>query len=81
MTTTTLTSTSGFRKVRCPHCSKAIWWQGHESDRFGCPVCATRVIVRPLADGTVQVGLENDDTVAGMICNWLRPDPEEDDDV
>jgi hypothetical protein len=68
--------------VRCVHCKAALRWRGRRSGRMRCPRCRRRLILRCRKRGQWTVLPENDDSVAGMICDWLgRRCPDEDSDT
>jgi hypothetical protein len=63
------------------HCQARFRWHGRRSSRARCPNCHRRLILRRTARGKWTVLPENDDSTAGMICDWLgRPCPDEDSD-
>jgi hypothetical protein len=57
--------------VRCVHCRARLRWAGRRSGRTRCPKCRKRLILRSVGPGNWAVLPENDDSVAGMICDWL----------
>jgi DNA-directed RNA polymerase subunit RPC12/RpoP len=57
--------------VRCTHCGARLRWTGRRSARVRCPKCRLRLVLRLGPDGKWAVLPENDDSVAGMICDWL----------
>jgi DNA-directed RNA polymerase subunit RPC12/RpoP len=59
--------------VRCVHCRARLGWAGRRSGRVRCPKCRKRLIVRSTGPGNWAVLSESDDSVAGMVCDWLGP--------
>jgi hypothetical protein len=69
------------RLLTCPACQKRLRWSGSESTRVHCPNCRTRFVVLVRPSGECAAVLEDDDAVAQMFADWLRPDwAGEDDD-
>jgi predicted RNA-binding Zn-ribbon protein involved in translation (DUF1610 family) len=57
--------------VRCVHCQARLRWAGRRSGRARCPNCGKRLILRRSEPGQWAVLPENDDSVAGLVCDWL----------
>lgn len=67
--------------VHCFYCRAALRWPEHRSGRVRCPKCHRYLILRCMDDGHWEVFPENDDSISGMICDWLGqriPDEESD---
>jgi hypothetical protein len=65
--------------VRCVHCRASLRWAGQRSARIRCPKCQQRLVLRRTARGQWRVYPENDDSVAGLICDWLGRRTDDDD--
>jgi DNA-directed RNA polymerase subunit RPC12/RpoP len=57
--------------VRCVHCGGRLRWAGRRSARVRCPKCGIRLVLRLGPDGKWAALPENEDSVAGMVCDWL----------
>ena len=57
--------------VHCVNCRAGLRWSGQRSTRTHCPKCHCRLILRLDTAGHWAAFPENDDSVAGMICDWL----------
>ena len=65
--------------LRCVSCRRRLRWRGRRAARTRCPHCGQRLIARCDADGVWNVYIENDDSLAGMICDWLGKAREDED--
>lgn len=68
------------RVLECPSCHKHLRWLGGESARVCCPSCRTCLIMLLRPSGACEVVLENDEAVAQLIADWLKPDWDDDDE-
>jgi len=57
--------------VQCIRCHLRLRWTKRVSGRARCPHCGARLIVRRTGRSTWRVVPENQDSLAGMICDWL----------
>jgi predicted RNA-binding Zn-ribbon protein involved in translation (DUF1610 family) len=57
--------------VRCVHCRTGLRWAGRRSGRARCPNCGKRLVLRRSGSDNWTVLPENDDSVAGLVCDWL----------
>ena len=59
------------RVITCPHCSKRLAWRKPVSSLSRCPRCRKKFVVLVERDGSCAGQVENSDSVADMICDWL----------
>lgn len=68
------------RVIACPHCSKRLAWRKPVSSLSRCPQCRQKFVVLVEREGPCAAHVENSDSVADMICDWLDEERETDED-
>ena len=68
------------RTLMCPGCHECLRWSGGESARLRCQSCGSRIIAFVRPSGECEGVIENEDAVAQMTSDWLRPNWDDEDD-